>query len=70
MIGKRSGWKAESGAETTPAVPSCYISASPLPDIWHEQLNILASHASHNAPACPDCQRLAQVVRILMRPFE
>jgi len=51
-------------------VSPCYQAAADLPDVLSEQLEFLLGHAGHNAAGCADCLRLAQVVRLLMRPFE
>jgi hypothetical protein len=51
-------------------VSPCYLAASALPDVLCEQMDFLLAHAGHNLDGCADCLRLAQVVRILMRPFE
>ena len=49
----------------------CYVGspASPL-DVMREQMEYLFAHASPNClPGCPDCIRLANVRRFLLRPF-
>ena len=48
----------------------CYLAAPALSDIVNEQLSYLLAHAGHDHACCADCLRLAQVVRLLMRPFE
>lgn len=50
--------------------PSCYLEAPALADVVNEQMSYLLAHAGHNTAGCPDCQRLSDVVRLLMRPFE
>lgn len=72
MTGNRSNGRAgiAGPAEAFRAQSTCYLKAAPLPDVWREQLDSLAAHAGHNSPGCAECLRLAQVVRILMRPFE
>ena len=47
-----------------------YLEAADLPDVLSEQLSYLLDHAGHHAAGCADCARLAEVVRLLMRPFE
>jgi hypothetical protein len=47
-----------------------YLAAAELPDVLNEQLDYLLDHAGHHAAGCADCARLAEVVRLLMRPFE
>jgi hypothetical protein len=46
------------------------VAAAALPDVLNEQMSYLLEHAGHNTAGCSDCQRLAQVVRLLMQPFE
>jgi hypothetical protein len=58
------------GATAVRAVSPCYLAAPALPDVLNEQMSYLLAHAGHNMPGCADCLRLAQVVRLLMRPFE
>jgi len=52
------------------ATPRCYLAAPALADILNEQMSYLLAHAGHDKADCVDCLRLAQVVRLLMRPFE
>jgi len=71
MLGKFSDGKTgAAGAATVRRTASCYLEPPALPDVWREQLDSLVAHAGHNTPGCADCLRLAQVVRLLMRPFE
>jgi hypothetical protein len=58
------------GAAAVRAMAPCYLAAPALPDVLQEQMAYLLDHAGHNSAGCADCQRLAQVVRLLMRPFE
>ena len=62
--------QSDGAAEAVLAAAPCYLAAPALPDVLSEQMSYLIGHAGHNAAGCADCQRLAQVVRILMRPFE
>jgi hypothetical protein len=62
--------KSTGAAAAVRAVSPCYLAAPPLPDVLTEQLEFLLGHAGHNAAGCAECLRLAQVVRLLMRPFE
>ena len=48
----------------------CYVASAALPDVLNEQMSYLLDHAGHNVAGCSDCQRLAQVVHLLMQPFE
>ncbi len=57
-------------AAAVQAVSPCYLAAPALPEVLKEQMSYLLAHAGHNTKGCPDCLRLAQVVRLLMRPFE
>ncbi|HTX36709.1 MAG TPA: hypothetical protein VME43_16890 [Bryobacteraceae bacterium] len=72
MIANHSDLPAKStgAAATASAVSPCYLAAPALPDVLNEQMAFLLEHAGHNAAGCADCLRLAQVVRLLMRPFE
>jgi hypothetical protein len=47
-----------------------YVAAADPCDVMHEQLDFLLDHAAADCPpGCPDCGRLAEIVRPLMRPF-
>ena len=46
-----------------------YLDATPLIDVLLEQLEYLMTHADRCRPDCPDCRRLAQVKRCLLKPF-
>lgn len=49
----------------------CYVGppASPL-EVMREQMEYLFDHVSPNCvPGCPECVRLANVRRYLLRPF-
>jgi len=52
------------------ATSLCYRPMPALSDVLDEQLSYLLAHAGHEAEGCRDCLRLAQVVQLLMRPFE
>ncbi|MGO9260007.1 MAG: hypothetical protein ACLQU1_27395 [Bryobacteraceae bacterium] len=62
--------KSTGAAAAVQAVSPCYLAAPALPDVLCEQMEFLLAHAGHNSAGCADCLRLAQIVRILMRPFE
>ena len=64
-IPARSG----AAAAVRPASP-CYLAAPALPEVLHEQIAFLLAHDGHNTAGCSECLRLAQLVRILMRPFD
>ncbi len=53
---------------------SCYIAPPALPEVLQEQMSYLLAHDAHkagrNAAGCGECLRLAQLVRLLMQPFE
>jgi len=71
MTADHSDLRRQSTAETTVRhVSNCYQAAPALPDVLNEQMSYLLAHAGHNTAGCTDCLRLAQVVRLLMRPFE
>ena len=57
-------------AAAVQAASTCYLEAPALSDVLTEQMSYLLDHAGHNTPECPDCVRLAEVVRLLMKPFE
>jgi hypothetical protein len=62
--------KSTGAAPAVRGVSPCYLAVPALPDVVGEQMEFLLSHAGHNSAGCADCLRLAQVMRILMRPFE
>jgi hypothetical protein len=70
---RSTGEPGRSGAADAPA-RSCYIAPPDLPEVLREQMSYLlahdAHHAGHNAASCGECLRLAQLVRLLMQPFE
>ena len=71
MIANHSDVRAKSGAAASVRpVSTCYLESPALPDVLNEQMSYLLAHAGHNTAGCADCLRLAQVVRLLMRPFE
>lgn len=47
-----------------------YLEPADMSDVLNEQLSYLLDHAGHHAAGCADCARYAEVVRLLMRPFE
>jgi len=51
-------------------VSTCYVEAPALPDVLHEQISYLLGHANHKSDGCPECLRLGEVTRLLMRPFD
>jgi len=57
-------------AAAVQAASSCYLEAPALSDVLNEQMSYLLAHAGHNQAGCSDCIRLAEVVRLLMKPFE
>ena len=62
-----AGAPAGQPAEVTAA---CYLPAAPLVDILQKQIAYLFAHAgTHRDPECPDCARLEQVERCLLKPF-
>jgi len=72
MIADYGDWftKSNGAAEAVQAASPCYLAVPALPDVLNEQMEYLIGHAGHNAAGCADCQRLTEVVRLLMRPFE
>lgn len=52
------------------APPHCYLQKPELADVLNEQMTYLLAHVGHNTAGCGDCARLAQVVVLLMRPFD
>lgn len=71
MTANRSDLPATTGAAAAVRAASpCYLATPPLPDVLHEQMDFLLAHEGHNTAGCSDCLRLAQLVRILMRPFD
>jgi hypothetical protein len=72
MTGNHGDWTM-GGTQRAPSargLPRCYLEPAALSDVWREQVDSLVAHAGHNTPGCSECLRLAQVLRILMRPFE
>lgn len=65
------GLGAASGNEAPgPQHARCYSRAAPLLDVMQEQVTYLMSHAgNHCHPGCPDCARLEEVRRCLLKPF-
>ncbi len=71
MMAKHSDFSDYTGAAGAGrAVSPCYLAAPALPEVLNEQMSYLLTHAGHNTAGCSDCVRLAQVVRLLMQPFE
>jgi hypothetical protein len=73
MIANRSDLPAKSSKAAAAAVQAlspCYLAAPALPEVLEEQMAFLLAHEGHNTAGCSECLRLAQLVRILMRPFD
>ena len=71
MFAEHRDFPAQSIRPAAVGAPSpCYLETPTLPDVLNEQMSYLLAHAGHNTPGCADCQRLSEVVRVLMRPFE
>jgi len=48
-----------------------FIEAAPLTDVLFDQFEYLVSHAQQECPpGCPDCERLRQIKKLLLVPFE
>src|SRR5262245_33317872 len=48
-----------------------FIEAAQLTDVLFDQLDHLVSHAEQDCPpGCSDCERLEQIKRLLLAPFE
>ena len=58
------------GGAAVRAASSCYLASPELPDVLYEQMAYLLDHSGHNTPDCAECRRRAELVRLLMRPFE
>lgn len=50
---------------------TCYVEAAPVFDVIEDQLHYLVNHGAGRRcfAACPDCARLREVTRILLKPF-
>jgi hypothetical protein len=70
MTGNHIDWTGTPAVRAARILSHCYVEPASLADVWREQMDSLVAHAGHNAPGCSECLRLAQMVRILMRPFE
>jgi hypothetical protein len=62
---------AVSGDEAAePLHAGCYVQAAPLLAVLQEQVSYLMSHKDQRCVAgCPDCARLEELRRCLLRPF-
>ena len=69
-IGSNSPSNSSGVAAVVRATSPCYLAMPALSDVLDEQFSYLLAHAGHNTEGCRDCLRLAQVLRLLMRPFE
>jgi hypothetical protein len=58
-------------AEWNSEPKACFVSPAPLIDVLFDQLEYLGSHTGEECPVgCPDCNRFAQVKKLLLVPFE
>jgi hypothetical protein len=48
-----------------------FIEPAPLIDVLFDQLEYLVSHVGQECPrGCPDCDRLGQIKKLLLVPFQ
>jgi len=58
------------GAASHHSKARCYMTIAPLLEVMEDQIHFRISHAGKQClPGCPDCARLEEATRCLLRPF-
>ena len=68
--GTGTAFPGAAGAVSPHRKARCYVTLAPLLEVMEDQIHYLIGHAGRQClPGCPDCVRLEEAKRCLLRPF-